>query len=166
MMSAMEEIQSRADNIMENIMNKESELAVIQQQAEKAEIEKKALEEQSNQMLDEKQHIESDIKQLIQDKFLMEKHIKEQENEVVKYVGHKCWELTTTVGGNEAINNCCFRTKFLLAPLAEKVSGLETELNTLTTQITRKQEELKNLKMKIVESGSRYKYSWCCIMTS
>merc|ERR1719367_105103 len=114
---------------MENIMNKESKLAVIQQQAEKAEIEKKALEEQSNKMLDEKQHIESDIKQLIQDKFLMEKHIEEQENEVVK-------------------------TKFLLAPLAEKVSGLETELNTLTTQITNKQEELKNLKMKIVESGS------------
>lgn len=85
-MSAMEEIQSRADNIMENIMNKESELAEIQLQAERAEVEKKALENQSNKMLDEKQHIESDIKQLMQDKFLMEKHIKEQENEVVKYV--------------------------------------------------------------------------------
>ena len=34
-MSAMEEIQDRADNIMENIMIKEGELKEIQLQAEK-----------------------------------------------------------------------------------------------------------------------------------
>ena len=49
----------------------------------------------------------------------------------------------------------CFRTKFLLAPLAEKVTNLESELSTLTNQITKKQEELNNLKMKIVESGTK-----------
>ena len=47
-----------------------------------------------------------------------------------------------------------FRTKFLLAPLAEKVTNLESELNTLTGQISKKQEELNNLKMKIVETGT------------
>ena len=46
-----------------------------------------------------------------------------------------------------------FRTKFLLAPLAEKVTNLESELSSLTNQITRKQEELTNLKIEIVESG-------------
>ena len=40
----MEEIQDRADNIMENIMEKEGELAEIQKLAEAAELEKKALE--------------------------------------------------------------------------------------------------------------------------
>ena len=44
MMSAMEEIQARADGIMENIMQKEGELAQIQQQAREAEREKQTLE--------------------------------------------------------------------------------------------------------------------------
>ena len=44
MMSAMEEIQARADGIMENIMQKEGELAEIQQQAREAEREKQTLE--------------------------------------------------------------------------------------------------------------------------
>ena len=48
---------------------------------------------------------------------------------------------------------CCLRTKFLLAPLTEKVSNLEAELSSLTGRITEKQEELNTLKMKIVESG-------------
>jgi len=129
MMSAMEEIQERADSIMENIMVKEGELAEIQLQAEKAQKQKLQLENFSNQMLDEKQLLELDIKNLIQNKVTMEQTIKDQENEVVK-------------------------TKFLLAPLTEKVTNLETELNSLTNQITNKQEELNNLKMKIVESGT------------
>merc|ERR1711915_40497 len=53
MMNAMEEIQSRADNIMENIMMKE------------AEEERLSLEHHSNQMLDEKQKIEENIKYLV-----------------------------------------------------------------------------------------------------
>ena len=84
MMSAMEEIQDRADNIMENIMVKETELAEIQKQAHKAELQKKQLEEHSNKMLDEKQILESKIKKLMLDKVAMEQHIKNQENEVVK----------------------------------------------------------------------------------
>ena len=84
MMSAMEEIQDRADNIMENIMEKEGELAEIQKLAEAAELEKKALEDRSNQMLDEKAVLETDIGKLIQEKAEMEHHIKQQENEVVK----------------------------------------------------------------------------------
>ena len=84
MMSAMEEIQDRADNIMENIMEKEGELAEIQKLAEAAELEKKALEDRSNQMLDEKAELETDIGKLIQEKSEMENHIKQQENEVVK----------------------------------------------------------------------------------
>ena len=84
MMSAMEEIQGRADNIMENIMEKESELAEIQSLAKKAELEKKALEDRSNQMLDEKAVLEKDIGKLLQEKVDMENHIKQQENEVVK----------------------------------------------------------------------------------
>ena len=84
MMSAMEEIQDRADNIMENIMEKEGELAEIQKLAEAAELEKKALEDRSNQMLDEKAVLETDIGKLIQEKADMEQHIKQQENEVVK----------------------------------------------------------------------------------
>ena len=86
-MSAMEEIQDRADNIMENIMVKESELAEIKKEAEKAEIEKKALEATSNKMLDEKQLLETDILKLVEDKEKMENSIKVQEQEVVKYVG-------------------------------------------------------------------------------
>ena len=35
------------------------------------------------------------------------------------------------------------RTKFLLAPLTEKVSSLEGELNSLTKQITAKQVRLR-----------------------
>ena len=84
MMSAMEEIQDRADNIMENIMEKEGELAEIQKLAEAAELEKKALEDRSNQMLDEKAVLETDIGKLIHEKADMEQHIKQQENEVVK----------------------------------------------------------------------------------
>ena len=84
MMSAMEEIQDRADNIMDNIMVKEGELAEIQKLAEAAELEKKALEDRSNQMLDEKVKIETDIGKLIQEKADMENTIKQQENEVVK----------------------------------------------------------------------------------
>ena len=80
----MEEIQGRADNIMENIMEKESELAEIQSLAKKAELEKKALEDRSNQMLDEKAVLEKDIGKLLQEKVDMENHIKQQENEVVK----------------------------------------------------------------------------------
>ena len=80
----MEEIQDRADNIMENIMEKEGELAEIQKLAEAAELEKKALEDRSNQMLDEKAVLETDIGKLIQEKADMEQHIKQQENEVVK----------------------------------------------------------------------------------
>ena len=80
----MEEIQDRADNIMENIMEKEGELAEIQKLAEAAELEKKALEDRSNQMLDEKALLETDIGKLIQEKADMEQHIKQQENEVVK----------------------------------------------------------------------------------
>jgi len=129
MMSAMEEIQDRADNIMENIMVKEGELKEIQLQAEKAQKQKLELENFSNQMLDEKQLLELDIKNLILNKVSMEQTIKDQENEVVK-------------------------TKFLLAPLTEKVTALESELNGLTKQISNKQEELNNLKMKIVESGA------------
>ena len=87
MMSAMEEIQERADNIMENIMVKEGELAEIKKKAEKAEIEKKALEATSNKMLDEKQLLETDILKLVEDKEKMENSIKVQEQEVVKYVG-------------------------------------------------------------------------------
>ena len=83
-MSAMEEIQDRADSIMENIMVKEGELAEIQKLAEQAEVEKQALEDRSNQMLDEKAELETDIGQLIRDKADMENHIKQQENEVVK----------------------------------------------------------------------------------
>ena len=86
MMSAMEEIQDRADNIMDNIMVKEGELAKIKKQAEKAEIEKKALEEHSNKMLDEKQLLENNIGQLLEDKLKMEHEIEEQAQEVVKYV--------------------------------------------------------------------------------
>ena len=84
MMSAMEEIQDRADNIMDNIMEKEGELAEIQKLAEAAELEKKALEDRSNQMLDEKAVLENDIGKLIHDKADMESHIKQQENEVIK----------------------------------------------------------------------------------
>ena len=84
MMSAMEEIQDRADNIMENIMEKEGELAEIQKLAERAELEKKALEDRSNQMLDEKAVLETDIRNLIREKADMESHLKQQENEVVK----------------------------------------------------------------------------------
>ena len=84
MMSAMEEIQDRADNIMENIMEKEGELAEIQKLADAAELEKKALEDRSNQMLDEKAVLETDIGKLIHEKADMEQHIKQQENEVVK----------------------------------------------------------------------------------
>ena len=84
MMSAMEEIQDRADNIMENIMEKEGELAEIQKLAERAELEKKALEDRSNQMLDEKAVLETDIRKLIREKADMESHLKQQENEVVK----------------------------------------------------------------------------------
>ena len=80
----MEEIQDRADNIMENITEKEGELAEIQKLAEAAELEKKALEDRSNQMLDEKAVLETDIGKLIQEKADMEQHIKQQENEVVK----------------------------------------------------------------------------------
>ena len=80
----MEEIQDRADNIMDNIMVKEGELAEIQKLAEAAELEKKALEDRSNQMLDEKVKIETDIGKLIQEKADMENTIKQQENEVVK----------------------------------------------------------------------------------
>ena len=80
----MEEIQDRADNIMENIMEKEGELAEIQKLAEAAELEKKALEDRSNQMLDEKAVLETDIGKLIHEKADMEQHIKQQENEVVK----------------------------------------------------------------------------------
>lgn len=80
----MEEIQDRADNIMDNIMVKEGELAEIQKLAEAAELEKKALEDRSNQMLDEKVVLETDIGKLIQEKADMENHIKQQENEVVK----------------------------------------------------------------------------------
>ena len=80
----MEEIQDRADNIMENIMEKEGELAEIQKLADAAELEKKALEDRSNQMLDEKAVLETDIGKLIQEKADMEQHIKQQENEVVK----------------------------------------------------------------------------------
>merc|ERR1712062_460398 len=49
MMSAMEEIQARADNIMENIMMKEVELAEIEERAELAEEERLSLEHHSNQ---------------------------------------------------------------------------------------------------------------------
>ena len=84
MMSAMEEIQDRADSIMENIMEKEGELAEIQSLAKQAELEKKALEDRSNQMLDEKAVLEKDIGKLLQEKVDMENHIKQQENEVVK----------------------------------------------------------------------------------
>ena len=84
MMSAMEEIQDRADNIMDNIMVKEGELAEIEKLAEAAELEKKALEDRSNQMLDEKVVLETDIGKLIQEKADMENTIKQQENEVVK----------------------------------------------------------------------------------
>ena len=80
----MEEIQDRADNIMDNIMVKEGELAEIEKLAEAAELEKKALEDRSNQMLDEKVKIETDIGKLIQEKADMENTIKQQENEVVK----------------------------------------------------------------------------------
>ena len=80
----MEEIQDRADNIMDNIMVKEGELAEIQKLAEAAELEKKALEDRSNQMLDEKVVLETDIGKLIQEKADMENTIKQQENEVVK----------------------------------------------------------------------------------
>ena len=80
----MEEIQDRADNIMENIMEKEGELAEIQKLADAAELEKKALEDRSNQMLDEKAVLETDIGKLIHEKADMEQHIKQQENEVVK----------------------------------------------------------------------------------
>merc|ERR1712019_121594 len=58
----------------------------------------------------------------------MEHHIEEQEKQVLK-------------------------TKFLLAPLTEKVSNLKAELSSLTGRITEKQEELNTLKIKIVESG-------------
>ena len=84
MMSAMEEIQDRADNIMDNIMVKEGELAEIEKLAEAAELEKKALEDRSNQMLDEKVVLETDIGKLIQEKVDMENTIQQQENEVVK----------------------------------------------------------------------------------
>merc|ERR1712037_260331 len=79
-------------------------------------------------MLDEKQKIEDNIKFLVAEKNTMEHHIEEQEKQVLK-------------------------TKFLLAPLTEKVSNLETELSSLTNGISEKQEELTTLKMKIVEAG-------------
>merc|ERR1712156_511476 len=52
MMSAMSTIQSKADNIMENIMMKEVELAEIEAKAKKAEQERLSLEHHSNEMLD------------------------------------------------------------------------------------------------------------------
>ena len=84
MMSAMEEIQSRADNIMENIMMKEVELAEIEERAELAEEERLLLEHHSNQMLDEKQKIEDNIKYLVKEKETMEQHIETQEAQVLK----------------------------------------------------------------------------------
>ena len=86
MMSAMEEIQARADNIMENIMMKEVELAEIEERAELAEEERLSLEHHSNQMLDEKQKIEENIKYLVKEKETMEQHIEDQEKQVLKWV--------------------------------------------------------------------------------
>ena len=90
MMSAMSTIQSKADNIMENIMMKELELAEIEQKAKKAEQERLSLEHHSNEMLDEKQKIEENIKFLVAEKNTMEHHIEEQENQVLKWVLVMC----------------------------------------------------------------------------
>ena len=84
MMSAMSTIQSKADNIMENIMMKEVELAEIEERAELAEEERLSLEHHSNQMLDEKQKIEENIKYLVKEKETMEQHIEDQEKQVLK----------------------------------------------------------------------------------
>ena len=83
-MSAMEEIQSRSDKIITNIMDKEDELSKLQIKAEKAEKERKSLEDHSNKMLDEKGILENDIEFLLQEKETMHQSIAEQENEVVR----------------------------------------------------------------------------------
>ena len=59
MMSAMEEIQSRADNLVQGIVIKEQELAELEMEANKAERRRKDLEAQSNHMLDEKRFLET-----------------------------------------------------------------------------------------------------------
>ena len=85
MMSAMAEIQARADNLIAGIAEKEEELAKIESEAEKAEQRRKELELHSNRMLDEKKILEDKIIFLIQEKDAKEKHIFAQEDKVAKY---------------------------------------------------------------------------------
>ena len=85
MMSAMQEIQARADNLMGGIAKKEEELALIQMEADKAEQKRKELEVHSNRMLDEKKLLEDKILYLIEEKESKERHIFDQEEEVAKY---------------------------------------------------------------------------------
>ena len=82
MMSAMEEIQSRADNLVQGIVIKEQELAELEMEANKAERRRKDLEAQSNHMLDEKRFLEDKILFLMHEKEAKEKHITEQETEM------------------------------------------------------------------------------------
>ena len=85
MMSAMQEIQARADNLIGGIARKEEELAKMQMEAEKAEQKRKELEVHSNRMLDEKKILEDKIVFLIEEKESKEKNIIDQEDEVAKY---------------------------------------------------------------------------------
>ena len=86
MMSAMEEIQARADNLIAGIVKKEEDLTKIKMEAEKAELKRKELEVNSNRMLDEKKILEDKILFLIREKESKEKHIIKQEEEVARYL--------------------------------------------------------------------------------
>ena len=85
MMSAMEEIQARADKLVAGITKKEEDLAKMTLEAEKAEQWKEELEANSNKMLDEKKILEDKILSLIHEKESKEKHILDQEQKVARY---------------------------------------------------------------------------------
>ena len=86
MMSAMEEIQARADNLIGGIVKKEDELAKLEVEAEKAEHKRRELENHSNRMLDEKKLLEDTIEDLINEKKSKEDNIKSQEERVTRLV--------------------------------------------------------------------------------